>query len=332
MPGESVDWLLVGTGDIVRKRVAQALTRAANSRIAAICARNRDRARALADELGVADVFTDYEEALEKAKADAVYLATPVNVHIPQALAAMQAGRHVLVEKPMGLDAAECARAIKVAEEAGVTAGCAYYRRFYPRYEDAQKMLASGEFGRVLFIRMVNRSWYDPAPDDPKRWRLARSVSGGGPLADVGSHMLDMMVGLFGLPASVFAKVDNLVHKWDVEDSATALMSFAGGARAVADFRWNAKPWAHEFEIVGTEASLRWIPCDTGKVVKTVGGKVCKYDMPSADNVHLPLVEDFVGAVREDRPVRIGLAEAAKTNIVIDAIYQSSRTGKEVRL
>ena len=332
MSDEFVNWLLVGTGDIVRKRVAAALQHAANSRIAAVCARNFDRARALADDLGVADVFTDYEEALEKAEADAVYLATPVSVHVPQAIAAMRAGKHVLVEKPMGLNAGECARAVEVAAETGVTAGCAYYRRFYPRYEHAQEMLASGEFGKVLCIHMANRSWYDPASEDPKRWRLFRSVSGGGPLADVGSHMLDMMIGLFGLPASVFAKVDNLVHTWDVEDAATALLTFPGGPHASADFRWNSKPWSHEFEIVGADAGLQWRPCDTGKVVKTIGGDVREIDMPNAGNVHLPLVEDFLAALRQSRPPRIPLAEAAKTNVVIDAIYQSSRTGSEVLL
>lgn len=332
MPDASVNWLLVGTGDIVRKRVAAALQDAANSRIAAICARSFDRARALADELGVADVFTDYDEALGKASADAVYLATPVGAHIGQAVAAMRAGKHVLVEKPMGLDGNQCTQAVEVAEETGVTAGCAYYRRFYPRYEDARQMLANGEFGKVLFVRMVNRSWYAPAAEDPKRWRLTRNMSGGGPLADVGSHMLDMMVGLFGLPDAVFAKVDSLVHKRDVEDAAAALMTLAGGAYVSADFRWNAKPAAHEFEIIGTEAALKWIPCDTGKVVKTVGGDVHEIDMPNADNVHLPLVADFVDAVLETCRPRIGLLEAAKTNIVMDAIYESDRTGREIRL
>jgi len=332
MSGDSVNWLLVGTGDIVRKRVAAALSQARGSRIVGICARNRERLDNLAGELEVDAVFTDYEKALATSGANAVYLATPVNLHIPQAVAAMNAGKHVLVEKPMGLNGDECLTAARVAKETGVTAGCAYYRRFYPRFEDALRMVRARQFGRILLVRLVNRGWHDPAPDDPKRWRLTRSVSGGGPLADVGSHMLDMMIGLFGLPAAVFAKAENLVHDWEVEDSALALMSFADGAHALATFQWNAKPWSHELEIVGTDAALKWLPCDTGAVLKTRQGDVEETDMPNAENVHLPLVEDFVDAVLTSRAPRVPLAEALKTNVLMDAIYESSRTGEEIRL
>jgi len=332
MPGESVNWLLVGTGDIVRKRVAAALSLARKSHIVGICAQNRDRARTLADELGVADVFTDYEEALQKADADAVYLATPVNLHIPQAVAAIEAGKHVLVEKPLGLNASECRRAVLKAAAAGVIAGCAYYRRFFPRFEHARRMLESGTFGQIVLIRMDYRSWYRPAQDDPKRWRLDKSVSGGGPLADMGCHMIDQLIGLVGMPERVFAKVDNFVHAGNVEDSASVLMSLPGGGNVFANFQWNSKQWSHEFEIAGAEAGLKWSPADSGKVLKTVGRDVEELDLPNADNVHLPLVEDFVDAVLNSRPPRIGLGEARKTNVVIDAIYESGRTGKEIEL
>lgn len=332
MPGESVNWLLVGTGDIVRKRVAAALSLARNSRIVGICARNRERLEDLAGELGVDAVFTDYEKALATSGANAVYLATPVNLHVPQAITAIKAGKHVLVEKPLGLNAYECRKAMLKAAAADVVAGCAYYRRFFPRFEHARRMIESRAFGRIVLVRMDYRSWYRPAEDDPKRWRLDKSVSGGGPLADMGCHMIDQLIGLVGLPERVFAKVDNFVHAGNVEDSASVLMSLPGGGNVFANFQWNSKQWSHEFEIAGAEASLKWSPADTGKVLKTVGRDVEELDLPNAENVHLPLVENFVDAVLNSRPPRIGLGEAHKTNIVIDAIYESGRTGKEIEL
>ena len=332
MPERRVNWLLVGSGDVVRKRVGAALIDAAGSRIAAVCESDPQRLEEAARRFGIGATFTDFDRALAEADADAVYLATPVHLHVPQAIAAMKAGKHVLVEKPLGLSGDECRRAVAVAEETGLVAGCAYYRRFFPCFEAARQMIGEGALGDVVLVRVVYRSWYAPPPGGPEPWRIVPGLAGGGVLSDMGSHMLDVVIGLFGMPETVFAKVGTLSRQWAVDDSAAALMTLPGGAHACANFHWNSKTWSHEFEIIGTDASLKWAPCDSGKVVKTVGREVRELDMPNAPNVHLPVVEDFVSAVLNARPPRVTLAEAAKTNVLLDAVYESGRSGKEVRL
>jgi predicted dehydrogenase len=327
-----VDWLLVGTGDIANKRVAPALNAAADSRLAGVCDVVRSRAEALAEATGAGEVFEDFEQALERTSAQAVYIATPVWLHASQAVMALKANKHILVEKPLGRTGAE-ARQVAEATKGGKTqAGCAYFRRLSPRYLHAQKMLQDGQFGKVVLVRMTYFSWFDPAPDDPKFWRVVREKSGGGPLSDMGSHMFDVLIGLFGLPRSVYARCENLVHRWDVEDSATVLMTLQDGAQVVAAFNWNSKTWSHEFEIVGTEAKVKWHPYDGGKVVQTVGRDVRELDLPNAENVHQPLVEDFVRAILDGRPPAAPLPEAAKTNLLLDAVYDSAKRGAEVRL
>jgi len=328
-----VRWLLVGPGDIAEKRVAPALAGARNSELLGVVYhRRRERAVSLARRYGARQLFSDLNEALRSSEADAVYLATPVDLHAPQAVAAMESGRHVLVEKPLGLSAADCAPMLLTAERTGLTAGCAYYRRCYPRFRHALQMLAGGEFGRVVLVRMTYYGWFDPEPSDPKRWRLERRRSGGGPLADMGSHMLDLMIGLFGLPQEVFARAEALAHPWEVEDTFSALMALPDGAHAVACFGWNSRTWRHEFEVVGTEANLYWCPYDTGTVRKGVGRETLELDLPNAENVHLPLVQDFVGAVLEGRPPVCPLTEAVKTNTLMDALYSSARQGCRVQV
>ena len=103
-----------------------------------------------------------------------------------------------------------------------------------------------------------------------------------------------------------------------------------GGALATASFHWNSKTWGHMFEIVGTEAKVLWQPYDSGPVVKTVGRDIQEIDMPNAENVHMPLIEDFVTAVSEGRKPAVTFAEAAITNRLMDAVYRASREKREV--
>ena len=327
-----VKWLLVGAGDIARKRVAPALATTTDSALVAICDPRQEAAHALAAQYHVGEVYDDFGQALTRTSAEAVYLATPIHLHAGHARQALAADKHVLVEKPLALSVAECRELVVAAEHSSRVAGCAYFRRLSSRYHHAQAMLQRGEFGRLVLMRLVYHSWFAPAPDDPKAWRVIRAMSGGGPLSDMGSHMFDVLVGLCGLPAQVYARCDNLVHRWDVEDTASILMTMPDGAHVTASFSWAAKAWRHEFEIVGTEAKLDWLPYDTGPVIKTVGRQTELIDLPSAENVHQPIVEDFVQAVLGRRRPACPLAEAAKTNRLLDAIYQSAAEGRTINL
>ena len=328
----TVRWLLVGAGDIARKRVAPALANTADSAIAGICEVRAEQAASLAAEFGVAETYTDLADALANTSANAVYLATPVGLHAHQAMQVQEAGKHVIIEKPLGLTGEECTSLLARAAQSKTYAACAYYRRFYPRYLQAKAMLEGGEFGQVISADMHCQSWYAPTPDDPKYWRLIRAKSGGGPLADMGSHMFDLLIGLFGMPVSVFAKCDNLTQPWDVEDSAAILMTMANGAEVMASFQWNSRTWRHDFEIVGTEARLLWSPYDAGPVTKTVGRDKELIEQPNAGNVHQPLVEDFVQAIISGRPPAHSLAESAKSSLLLDAIYRSSAERREIIL
>lgn len=298
----------------------------------AVCSAHIDRAANLASTVGTTLIYDDYERALANSKIDAVYLATPVSLHVPQAIRAMEMGKHVLIEKPLGLDARSALSTAAKAQETGLTAGCAYYRRCYPSYAYARDLLTSGALGSPILFRTSYHSWFNPGEEDPKYWRVRRAQSGGGPLMDMGSHMFDLLVGLAGLPRSVFAKSSTETHSYEVEDSSSCLLSFAMGTTAQGSFHWNSHSWSHDMEIVGTEGRLRWNPFDAGVIVRTTGRKSEEVYMPNAENVHLPLISDFVNAVREQCTPISPLHEAAQTNVLLDAIYASSSSGREVPL
>ena len=325
MPGNPVQWLLVGTGDIVHKRVGAALA----PRLRGVCG-GRGRATAIAHEHGASEVFDNLDTALQETSANAVYIATPVHRHRPEALAAIAAGKHVLIEKPLGVSGDDAQQIGDAAASAGVTAGCAYYRRCFPRMAHLASLLNENTLGRIVMVRMNYWSWFDPEADDPKRWRLEPSHSGGGPLADMGSHMFDQLIALFGVPESVSASCATLAHDYAVEDTAAVIMTLDNGAQVSGSFGWNTRTWRHEFEVIGTEGKVFWAPADTGMVTVTIGRDVVEYDLPNADNVHQPLVTDFEEAVHQSRPPIAPVSVATSTNRLLDAIYRSSRDRREV--
>lgn len=325
-----VKWLLIGTGIIAGKRVAPALVNTKDSELVGVCDIVEENAKKVAQDYNINEVFSDIEQAISQTKADAVYIATPVHLHVPTAIKALKSNKHVLVEKPLGLNTDDAQKLIEVSEKhKHLKASCAYYRRFYPAFEQARQMIMSDEFGSINLVRMHFFSWGGFPADN---WRVVKAQSGGGPLSDMGSHMFDVLIGLLGLPKSVFAKVQTKTHDYEAEDSATILMRMPDHADVTASFHWNSKTWTHEFEIVGTEAKVKWDPYDGGKVVKTVGRDIETLELPNADNVHQPLIEDFVKAIQGAKSPMITLGEALKTNILLDAIYKSSSTGKEITL
>jgi len=326
----TLNWLLVGTGDIARKRVAPALDQVSGSRIAAVCSRSEERGRAFASEYGACRVYTDYGEALTDPSVDAVYLATPVFLHTPGVIAAVRAGRHVLVEKPLALDGEDARPAVEAASRGDLACGCAFYRRFYSRFEALGEMIANGELGRIVLVRLASCTLFNPAPDNPKYWRVFRNKSGGGPIADFGSHMFDLLIGLLGLPEAVTGMTVTLENDGDAEDGSAITMRMPGGALATASFHWSSGNVLSLFEITGTKGRVRWEPMDGDSVVVNFGRESRELSMPNHENVHVPLVEDFVRAVREGGQPRVTIAEAAKTNRLIDAVYRASAQQREI--
>ena len=166
----AVGWGLVGCGDIAAKRVAAALGQAEGSALVAVARARAALAAEFAERHGARRWHADWRDVLTDAEVDAVYLATPVRLHAEQAIAAAEAGKHVLCEKPMALDPAECERMIAAARAHGVRLGVAYYRHHYPVVARLRELLASGEIGEPVLAQAQAFEPFDPGPDHPRAW------------------------------------------------------------------------------------------------------------------------------------------------------------------
>ena len=322
-----LSWAIVGVGDIARKRVLAALTSAPRSRIRAAVTTHPDRAREICAPYGVERYCTELEEALADGDVHAVYVATPVFLHAPQSIAAMAAGKHVLCEKPTALSYEQAAGMVKFAEERKVLFGVSFYRRYYPKVLRLQQLIREGAIGRITLARAGCHTWVG-ADDLPGRtWLVEANKSGGGPLPDIGSHRIDLLNFLFGTPVSVVAGAGTQVQDYSVEDSATLLMEYASGMRAVLDVRWNSRIERDELCVIGTEGEADLTPLNGPTLTVRRGDRTWSEELPASSNLHYPMIDNFVRAVMDGEPLVSTGRTAIETDKVITAAFRSVQSG-----
>jgi len=318
----AVGWGLVGCGDIAAKRVAAALGQAEGSALVAVARARAELAAEFAARHGARRWHADWRDVLRDAEVDAVYLATPVRLHAEQAVAAAEAGKHVLCEKPMALDPAGGERMIAAARAHGVRLGVAYYRHHYPVVARLRGILASGEIGEPVLAQVQAFEPFDPGPDHPRAWLMRRSESGGGPMADFGCHRVEVLLDLLGPAAEVRGFPDNVRYKArEVEDTCVAHLRLRSGAVAVLAVTHAAREPRDTLEIFGTEGSAHVSVLNQGglRVVTAAGAREERH--APHPNLHQPLVEDFVAAVREGREPAVTGETGLEVARVMSRIY-----------
>ena len=297
----TISWGLVGAGDIARKRVAAALRDARGSTLTAVSRARADLAEAFARSFGADRWHARWEDLVRDPTIDAVYLATPVHLHATQAIAAAEAGKHVLCEKPMALDVADCDRMIAAAAANHVRLGVAYYRHFYPVLARVREILSRGEIGTPVLVQIDAFERFNPQPQDERYWFVKRAESGGGPMFDFGCHRLELLLSLFGPVRETVGLTANVVFDREVEDTAVAAVRFASGPCATVTVTHAAIEPRDTLRIFGTSGSIHIAVLNAGGLVVMRDGQERHEAYPPAANIHQPLVEDFVDALRMGR-------------------------------
>lgn len=305
-----LNWVVVGIGDITTRRVIPAIQAEPRSRLYGLV--TRDPAKA-APYGGC--VWTNLDDALRDPAVAAVYVATPVFLHAPQAIAALSAGKHVLCEKPMALNYAQAQAMNAAAAGSGKLLGIAYYRRLYPKLHRAQELIAQGAIGRPVLACASAHDWFNNE-DGRRPWFLDPAQAGGGPWFDTACHRIDVFNLLFGRPLAVVGQRSNVVHQGAVEDSATALIEYENGLRAIIDVRRHSRIDRDEFRIVGTDGELDLTPLNGPKLAHAGGTET----LPPDANLHYPLIANFAAAVLDGAPLASTGATALATNWVLEQL------------
>lgn len=325
MSDEHIRWGVISTANIGRAAVSPAIQASSNGELLAVASRTATKAATFAADHGISRAYGSYEALLEDEDVDAVYIPLPNSMHREWTIRAAEAGKHVLCEKPLALDAAECEEMAAAARDAGVKLMEAFMYRFHPRTERVVEMLRSGQVGRIQAIRSAFTF----------RLRSADNIRldpdlGGGALMDVGCYCVNVSRTLAAEePESVQA-----VARWTergVDDFLAGMLRFPSGVVAHFDSALTLER-SEAYEVAGTDGSLRvesaFLPgTDDVEIVEARGREGTeRHTFGGVDEYRL-MVEHFADCVLHDREPRYPAAEAAANMRVIDALYRSARAG-----
>jgi 1,5-anhydro-D-fructose reductase (1,5-anhydro-D-mannitol-forming) len=322
-----LNWIVVGIGDIAIRRVIPAIRAQPRSRLYGVVTRDPAKAATLQTR-----VWSSLDEALadpdvkghvrgeRRQDAHAVYVATPVFLHAPQTIQSFQAGMHVLCEKPLAMNLAEARLMLQASQEAGKTFGVAYYRRLYPKLRRAKQLLEGGAIGKPVLAELTCHSWLD-GTESERNWLIDPAMAGGGPLYDIASHRIDVLNYLFGEPLRVSGQLSNAVHHYAVEDNATVMVDYASGVRGIVDVRWHSKVRRDECRIRGTDGEMELSPLNGPELVYPRG----REELPPHDNLHYPMIENFVDASLDNAPLASSGESAIWTDWVTEQVMKPSR-------
>jgi predicted dehydrogenase len=328
MADHTLNWGILGTAKIGRKAVIPAIRASSNGTLVAVSSRDSSRARTFAEEQEIPEALGGYESLLDHDGIDAVYNPLPNSLHREWTIRAAEAGKHILCEKPLALNAEECREMRAAAEANGVKLMEAFMYRFHPRTEQVLEMVRAGDIGELRQIRSTFTFPLDH-PEDI-RWDPAL---GGGALMDVGCYCVNVSRTLAGAePVEVRAMANFQDSGVDAQMAAT--LRFESGLLAYLDCALNMEH-NQVYQVMGTEGHIRVLEAfrpesETLDIERFDAENHLTRVSAEVDDPYRRMVEHFAEAALKDLPLRFGPDDAERNMNVIRALYTSAKRGGTV--
>lgn len=327
---------IIGAGAITQVGHLPVLKKLKGVQVLAICDNDRIKARALADRFKVPDAFDDIDDLLRYEQLEAVLICTPNHLHESHIMAALSAGLHVLVEKPLAMATASVQRILKAVEKRQVVVMPGMNHRYRPDSQIVRSFVQSGELGNIESVR---GSWHVFRPSRAQLgWRQRREQSGGGAMLDLGLSILDLSLWLTGAPQPVRVSAGLQPPKGSgVEQSGSAFVVCQNGTTLFVDVTWHHVGSGERFGVGlrGTKGSAGINPLHVWKELHGVPTDVAPTGSVSRENAFFASFRaewaHFLAAIAgEAKP--IDLQEQVTLHQTIDAIYRSADEGRDVEV
>jgi 1,5-anhydro-D-fructose reductase (1,5-anhydro-D-mannitol-forming) len=300
-----INWGIVGIGQHVEHFFAPGIIGAADTRLAAVCSRDAEKARRFAEKHGVERYYGSYQEMLEEKNIDVVYVATPNNMHARDTITAAAAKKHVCCEKPMAISETDGRHMIDACRENGVKLGVVFQNRYHPAHIKARQIIQGNEAGEIVLVKAQYCRGFMHISS--KSWRTDLSMAGAGALVGAAVHPIDLL--RFLLDSEV-VEVRALCEPRDgVDDMDYIVLKFQNGMRGVVIAGIQAPRSDNDAVIYGTKLKIS-----------------CKGTVGTKARGEL-VVESDATALRED--LTVGEVETANFTRLVEDFNRSIRTGSE---
>ncbi|MCD6323043.1 MAG: Gfo/Idh/MocA family oxidoreductase [Clostridiales bacterium] len=340
---KKVKWGIIGAGGIADRRTMPGMELAENAEIYAVMEIDMTVAESLKDKYNAVKAYDNEINLLEDPEVEAVYIASPVVHHKRQAMLAADAGKHILLEKPIALTVEEGQEVIDYCKEKGVLLATGFMMRYHAYHQAMKELVDAGKLGQIVSCRAQLTCWY---PDIPGNWRQAKATSGGGALMDMGVHCLDLIQYITGSKTKRAAGMaSTLTFDYEVEDSGSMLIELENGALCQIESHFNIPDAAAKgrFEIYGTKGSM----LAEGTISQVEGGQLevmisddsLEYDAQQDRNDVEPMkvevkfgnmytkeIESFSNSILNGSPVEVPAEDAVQVQKVIQSAYHTNET------
>ncbi len=333
---------IIGCGGITERRHGPMLASLSDRvTVVALADLAQERLDLMGGKLGVGseNLYTDWEQMLTQEKLDLVHICTPHHLHEPQAIAAMESGAHVFLEKPIATRLEEVDRMIAASERTGRKMTVGHNQLFSAAHRAALEQIQAGAIGSVFLVRTEGLGGsHVVGRGVSQQWRTQATAGGGGPLIDNGYHQVYTALNYVGSPAvRVYARIGRYVQDIEVEDTALVLIEHANSATTSLQVGWSALAGGTSVnEILGTEGQIRF---GGGEAPVSVWRKETgewthpPVEAEGPDELGLPVaVRRFVEAIENDGEVPVSPAEGRHVLAIVLGAYQSGQSGEVVEV
>ncbi len=340
---EKVGFAVIGCGLISQFHIG-AIQEIEDAFLAGVYDQNSETARKTAKEAGV-HCYGSFEEALEDSRVDAVCICTPSYLHASMACTAVEAGKSVLVEKPLALKLEDCDRLIALAKEKGVQVGTVSQLRFSPAIGRVKKAMQDGILGRLTRADLYMKYYRPQEYYDRGGWRGTVEKDGGGALMNQGIHGVDLLRYLAGPVNSIYALSATRVHDIEVEDTLTAALSFQSGALGVIEAStgdWPGSPRRIELNgecgviILEEDRIVKWeVEGEKGfSLYEENDRKIQSHQDPGKIDAsgHVCQIRNFISALQGEAELLVDGQDGRRALEIILSAYRSAESGKAVVL
>lgn len=338
---KKVRWGVIGAGGIADRRTIPGMMLCDNAELVAVMEINMELAEKCRAKWGCKKAYDNEAALLADPEIDAVYIASPVVLHARQAMAAADAGKHILIEKPLAMTSEEGQKVVDYCKSKGVLIAAGLMMRFGSYVQQMKRAIAEGKIGKPVSGYSQFTCWY---PDMPGNWRQNKKNGGGGAMMDMGVHCIDLMQYVLGSKVKqVAAFHDTLTFHYEVEDSSMVMLRMENGCQCVVQSNFNipddAAKWRLEFfgdqgrlmgdtvigQVDGGSLDALFLGeqggYDAQQDKKDIRGETIEVEF---GNMYAREVASFSNSILTGAPVEVPAEQAVQVQRVMEAAYRSN--------